>query len=145
MPPSPGARSESPRRRWSTPSAKPGRSRSNATRCTAWCGSIRARWPRAGPQPRPWPRAERRRPAAPHDFGRSSMQHRHSPGFLAVVNAAKSRVRQFTIEEYRARVARGEKWVLVDVREDHEWDAGHLPGAGHLRKGVMGRDIGTEV
>src|SRR5204863_288801 len=82
---------------------------------------------RAGPHPRPWPRAERRRPAAPHDFGRSAMAHHHSPGFLAVVNAAKSRVRQFTIEDYRARVARGEKWVLVDVREDHEWDAGHLP------------------
>ena len=71
------------------------------------------------------------------------MQHRHSPGFLAVVNAAKSRVRQFTIEEYRARVARGEKWVLVDVREDHEWDAGHLPGAVHLSKGVIERDIET--
>jgi rhodanese-related sulfurtransferase len=65
----------------------------------------------------------------------------HSPGFLALVNDAKSRVRQFTIEEYRARVARGESYVLVDTREDNEWARGHLPGAIHLGKGIIERDI----
>ena len=56
----------------------------------------------------------------------------HSPGFLALVKDAKSRVREFTIEEYRARLARGEAWVLIDTREDHEWEAGHLPDAIHI-------------
>ena len=69
------------------------------------------------------------------------MAHHHSPGFLAVVNDAKSRVRQITIEEYRERLARGEKLVLVDVREDDEWHKGHLPGAVHLGKGVIERDV----
>jgi rhodanese-related sulfurtransferase len=71
------------------------------------------------------------------------MAHAHSPGFLALVNDARSRVRQFTIDDYRERVARGERWTLVDVREDHEWDAGHLPGAAHLGKGVIERDVET--
>ena len=69
------------------------------------------------------------------------MAHHHSPGFLRLVDDAKRRVRQFTIKEYQERVARGERWVLVDVREDREWDAGHLPGATHLGKGVIERDI----
>ena len=69
------------------------------------------------------------------------MAHHHSPGFLRLVDDAKRRVRQFTIEEYQERVARGERWVLVDVREDREWDAGHLPAATHLGKGVIERDI----
>lgn len=65
----------------------------------------------------------------------------HSPGFLALVNDAKSRVREFGIDEYRTRCARGETWVLVDTREDHEWEAGHLPGAIHLSRGIIERDI----
>jgi rhodanese-related sulfurtransferase len=69
--------------------------------------------------------------------------HHHSPGFLAIVNDAKLRVRQFTIEEYRRRVAGGEAYRLVDVREDREWEAGHLPGATHLGKGIIERDIET--
>jgi rhodanese-related sulfurtransferase len=69
------------------------------------------------------------------------MAHHHSPGFLAIVKDAKSRVRQFDIAEYRRRVAGGERFELVDVREDHEWDKGHLPDATHLGKGVIERDI----
>ncbi|TMQ69587.1 MAG: sulfurtransferase [Candidatus Eisenbacteria bacterium] len=65
----------------------------------------------------------------------------HSPGFLALVKDAKSRVREFTIEEYRARLARGEAWVLIDTREDHEWEAGHLPDAIHISKGIIEREI----
>ncbi len=65
----------------------------------------------------------------------------HAPGFLALVADAKSRVREVTIEELRARLAAGEGWVLVDNREDREWDAGHLPDALHLSKGTIERDI----
>jgi len=69
--------------------------------------------------------------------------HAHSAGFLALVTDAKSRVREIEIPEYQQRVAAGEKFVLVDVREDREWDKGHLPGAVHLGKGVIERDIET--
>jgi rhodanese-related sulfurtransferase len=70
-----------------------------------------------------------------------SAVHHHSPGFLAIVNDAKSRIREFTIEEYRERIARGEKWILVDVREDREWEERHIPGATHLGRGVIERDV----
>ena len=71
------------------------------------------------------------------------MAHQHNPGFLALVHDAKTRVREFTIDDFRARVARGEAWVLIDVREDSEWNAGHLPDAVHLGKGVIERDVET--
>jgi rhodanese-related sulfurtransferase len=67
--------------------------------------------------------------------------HPHSPGFLAIVADAKTRIREITIEEYRKRIAAGEKWTLIDVREDHEWSKGHLPGAAHLGRGIIERDI----
>jgi rhodanese-related sulfurtransferase len=73
------------------------------------------------------------------------MAHHHSPGFLAIVKDAKSRVKEMTIPEYRKHVEAGERFLLVDVREDREWDAGHLPGANHLSKGVIERDIETRV
>ena len=69
----------------------------------------------------------------------------HSPGFLALVQDAKSRVRQITVDEYLARARRGEPGVLVDTREDHEWERGHLPGAIHLGKGIIERDIEKTV
>ena len=72
-------------------------------------------------------------------------QHSHNPGFLAIVADAKSRTREFGIDEYRRRVAAGEKWVLVDVREDGEWEKGHIPGAIHLGRGVLERDIEKAV
>ena len=69
---------------------------------------------------------------------------KHSPGFLAIVRDAKSRVREFDIDEYRRRVEAGERWHLLDVREDHEWQQkGHLPGAEHLSKGIVERDVET--
>ena len=73
------------------------------------------------------------------------MAHTHSPGFLALVTDAKSRVRQFTIEEFRGRLEKGERYVLVDTREDNEWAKGHLPGAHHLSKGVIERDIESKI
>ena len=69
----------------------------------------------------------------------------HSPGFLALVADAKSRSREFTIDDYRDRIARGEQWTLIDVREDDEWRRGHIPGAVHLGKGVIERDIEAAI
>lgn len=69
------------------------------------------------------------------------MAHAHSPGFLAIVNDAKTRVKTISIDDYRKRVEAGETLTLVDVREDAEWARGHLPGATHLGKGVIERDV----
>jgi rhodanese-related sulfurtransferase len=65
----------------------------------------------------------------------------HTPGFLKIVNEAKSRVRETDIAGYRRMLAEGETPLLVDVREDKEWDAGHAAGAVHIGKGVFERDI----
>lgn len=65
----------------------------------------------------------------------------HSPGFLKIVNEARPRVKEVTIEEARARLAANPKAVLVDVREDSEWQGGHAVQAVHLGKGVLERDI----
>ena len=64
---------------------------------------------------------------------------------LKLVDDAKSRIRQTTPEEVKARLDRGEKLTLVDTREDREWDQGHLPDAIHLGKGVIERDIESTV
>jgi rhodanese-related sulfurtransferase len=65
----------------------------------------------------------------------------HTPGFLKLVKDAKSRVRETDFREVKRRIDMREKMVLVDVREDSEWARGHLPGAMHLGKGVIERDI----
>jgi rhodanese-related sulfurtransferase len=65
----------------------------------------------------------------------------HSPRFLAVVQDAKSRVREVTVDDVRQRQRAGESFELVDVREDHEWAKGHLPGARHLGRGILERDV----
>jgi rhodanese-related sulfurtransferase len=49
------------------------------------------------------------------------------------------------VADVKDRLARGERFMLVDVREDHEWQAGHLPGAIHIGKGIIERDIETKV
>jgi rhodanese-related sulfurtransferase len=70
---------------------------------------------------------------------------KHSRGFLALVNDAKRRVRETDIAAIWARVSRQEKFHLVDVREDGEWAQGHLPGAIHLGKGIIERDIENTI
>jgi rhodanese-related sulfurtransferase len=65
----------------------------------------------------------------------------HASGFLAIVDDAKSRVREVTVPETLARRAENPTVVLVDVREDREWEAGHAAGAVHVGKGVIERDI----
>lgn len=66
---------------------------------------------------------------------------RHSPGFLKLVENAKSQIQQADFHEIKRRLDSREKLTLVDVREDNEWARGHLPGAVHLGKGVIERDI----
>jgi rhodanese-related sulfurtransferase len=65
----------------------------------------------------------------------------HSKEFLALVNDAKSRVQEVTVDDVLARQKRGDRFRLVDVREDDEWRAGHAQGAEHIGKGVIERDI----
>lgn len=67
----------------------------------------------------------------------------HNPGFLALVKDAKTRVREITISEYAALMMANDNHVLIDVREDHEWNAGRAAGAVHLCKGIIERDIET--
>ena len=69
----------------------------------------------------------------------------HNEGFLAIVNDAKSRVKQMNIEEYQALRASGAPHLLIDVREESEWNAGHAAGSMHLGKGVIERDIESKV
>ena len=65
----------------------------------------------------------------------------HAPGFLSLVKDAKSRVKETNVAEVKKRMDAGEKFTLVDVREDLEWAKGHIKGAVHLGKGVIERDI----
>jgi len=65
----------------------------------------------------------------------------HAEGFLNLVKDAKKRVKEEDFRETKKRLDAGEKFVLVDVREDSEWARGHVPGAIHLGKGVIERDI----
>ena len=65
----------------------------------------------------------------------------HSPGFLKLTDDAKLRVREVSIEQAQARLKQNPKAVLMDVREDHEWQAGHAAEAVHLGKGILERDL----
>jgi len=73
------------------------------------------------------------------------MAHQHSARFLRIVEEAKKRVREVSTEDTKARLDRGDKFVLVDVREESEYAKDHLPGAIHLGKGVIERDIEERV
>jgi len=65
----------------------------------------------------------------------------HAAKFLALVNDAKKRVKETNVADVKRRMDEGEKFVLVDVREESEWAQGHLPGAIHLGKGIIERDV----
>src|SRR5579862_8703010 len=73
------------------------------------------------------------------------MVHQHSPGFLRIVNDAKKRIPEITVREIKTRLDRGDKFLLVDVREESEYAKDHLPGSIHLGKGVIERDIEARV
>jgi rhodanese-related sulfurtransferase len=69
----------------------------------------------------------------------------HQPGFLKLVNEARSRIRQCRVEDVVRKIEKGERFHLVDVREDEEWDNGHIRGAVHIGKGVIERDIERKI
>lgn len=73
------------------------------------------------------------------------MAHHHSPAFLAIVNDAKKRVKEADFRDIKKRLDAGEKMIVVDTREDNEWAKGHIPGAVHLGKGVIERDVETTI
>jgi len=69
----------------------------------------------------------------------------HSPAFLAIVAAAKARVHEVTVAETMERLRENAHAILIDTREDREWDAGHVANALHIGKGVIERDIEAKV
>ena len=69
----------------------------------------------------------------------------HAPGFLKLVQDAKTRIRETNVYEVKKRLDARDKIILVDVREESEWARGHLPGAIHLGKGIIERDIEQRV
>ena len=73
------------------------------------------------------------------------MAVQHPPRFLKIVEDAKTRVGETTVDEVKTRLDRGDKFVLVDVREESEFEKDHLPGAIHMGKGVIERDIEQKV
>ena len=73
------------------------------------------------------------------------MAHQHPPRFLKIVDDAKTRVRETNADAVKNRMDRGDKFVLVDVREESEFAKDHLPGAIHLGRGIIERDIEARV
>lgn len=73
------------------------------------------------------------------------MAHQHPPRFLNIVDDAKTRVRETNVDEVKKRMDKGDKFLLVDVREESEFAKDHLPGAIHLGKGIIERDIEQKV
>ncbi|MEN9226872.1 MAG: rhodanese-like domain-containing protein [Thermostichus sp. HHBFW_bins_43] len=73
------------------------------------------------------------------------MAPQHSPAFLALVNDAKSRIQELTVQQVRQKQLQGDPFYFVDVREESEWQAGHAAGAMHLGKGIIERDIETAI
>jgi rhodanese-related sulfurtransferase len=69
----------------------------------------------------------------------------HSQQFLKLVNEARKRVKETNVEDVKRRMDNGEKFLLVDVREDNEWEKGHVRGAVHMGRGVIERDIEMKV
>jgi rhodanese-related sulfurtransferase len=70
---------------------------------------------------------------------------KHSPQFLKLVEDAKTRIRETTVDQVKGMLDRGERLHLVDVREDHEWAKDHLPGATHLGRGILERDAEEQL
>jgi rhodanese-related sulfurtransferase len=81
----------------------------------------------------------------PHVPRRLLMAKHHSPRFLKIVEDAKARVRELTVEDVKAKLDRGDRFTLIDVREESEFAKDHLPGAVHLGKGIIERDVEERV
>lgn len=70
---------------------------------------------------------------------------KHAPRFLAIVDDARSRIQECSVQDVQSWQAAGESFHLIDVREESEWAAGHLPGAMHLGKGIIERDVESAI
>lgn len=73
------------------------------------------------------------------------MSHQHPPRFLKIVDEARSHIQETTVDAVKAKLDRGDKFVLIDVREESEFAKDHLPSAIHLGKGIIERDIEARV
>jgi len=73
------------------------------------------------------------------------MAPNHTPRFLAIVNDARKNVRECTVEDVKSRLDKGETLLIVDVREESEFARDHIPGAIHLGKGIIERDIEVKI
>lgn len=73
------------------------------------------------------------------------MAKSHGERFIQLVDAARPLIRECSVADIHRRLTHGEQVLLFDVREDHEWAQGHLPGARHLGKGIIERDIEATV
>jgi rhodanese-related sulfurtransferase len=73
------------------------------------------------------------------------MAHQHPPRFLKIVDDAKTRIRETTVDKVKARMDKNDRFLLIDVREEGEFAKDHLPGAVHLGKGIIERDIEARV
>lgn len=69
----------------------------------------------------------------------------HSPGFLKIVDESRRKIKETDVATIKSRLARGDKFHLVDVREDGEWVKGRIKGAIHIGRGVLERDIEAEI
>ncbi|WP_115707247.1 rhodanese-like domain-containing protein [Legionella sainthelensi] len=69
----------------------------------------------------------------------------HSPGFLALVNDSKSRIKEITPQALKEKIDRQEFMLIIDVRESDEWETGYIPAAIHLSKGIIERDIEKKI
>ncbi len=70
---------------------------------------------------------------------------KHSPRFLALVDEVRKQVRETTVDDVKKRLDRGDKFILIDVREESEFAKDHLPGARHMGRGIIERDIETAI
>jgi rhodanese-related sulfurtransferase len=73
------------------------------------------------------------------------MAHQHSARFLKIVDDARKRIREVSLDDVKGKLDRGEQFLLVDVREESEYAKDHLPGSVHMGKGVIERDIEERV
>ncbi len=69
----------------------------------------------------------------------------HSEAFLKIVGESRTKIKETNVAEVKERLARGDRFYLIDVREDREWDGGRIKGAVHISKGVIERDIEREI
>lgn len=73
------------------------------------------------------------------------MASKHNPRFVKLVEAAKVRIQELSVDEVKAKQDRGDSFRLIDVREESEWEKSRLPGAIHIGKGILERDAETRL